>query len=177
MRPLRMVRSAVKAMAGALGVRLPREPWPGAEVRTGVFVSVPEHCELGEGSILYDQCHIVCDHGQFKMGKHSHLSVGVYVNAAWGRVTIGDGVAVGPRAVILAFSNHYEKGKAIADVRRVGDVTIGGDVFIGAAAVILPAVTIGDGAVVGAGAIVTRDVAPYTIVAGNPARVIKARER
>jgi phosphonate metabolism protein (transferase hexapeptide repeat family) len=54
-------------------------------------------------------------------------------------------------------------------------VTIGNDVWIGHGVTILPGVTVGDGAVVGAGAVVSKDVAPYTIVGGVPARVIKRR--
>jgi phosphonate metabolism protein (transferase hexapeptide repeat family) len=59
--------------------------------------------------------------------------------------------------------------------RRSHPVVIGHDVWIGHGVVILPGRTIGTGAIVGAGAVVTRDVAPYTIVAGNPARVIRRR--
>jgi phosphonate metabolism protein (transferase hexapeptide repeat family) len=54
-------------------------------------------------------------------------------------------------------------------------VTIGHDVWIGHGAIILPGVTIGDGAVIGAGSVVTKDVAPYAIVAGNPARKLRDR--
>lgn len=54
-----------------------------------------------------------------------------------------------------------------------GGVRIEDDCWIGAGAIILNGVTIGKGSVVGAGAVVTKDVAPYTIVAGNPARKIK----
>ncbi|MEW5726856.1 MAG: DapH/DapD/GlmU-related protein, partial [Pseudomonadota bacterium] len=54
-------------------------------------------------------------------------------------------------------------------------VRIGNDVWIGAAAMILDGVTIGDGAVVAAGAVVTREVPPYAIVGGNPAKVIRYR--
>lgn len=61
------------------------------------------------------------------------------------------------------------------DWRRQHKVTIGHDVWIGHGAVILPGVTIGTGAVVGAGAVVSKDVAPYTIVGGVPARVIRRR--
>jgi virginiamycin A acetyltransferase len=55
------------------------------------------------------------------------------------------------------------------------DTVIGHDVWIGHAALILPGVTIGSGAIIGAGAVVTRDVASYSIVAGNPARLIRQR--
>lgn len=58
---------------------------------------------------------------------------------------------------------------------RRSRITIGNDVWIGQDAMILGGVTIGDGAIVGAGSLVTRDVAPYTIVAGNPASVIRTR--
>ncbi|MDZ7588216.1 MAG: CatB-related O-acetyltransferase [Parasphingorhabdus sp.] len=56
-----------------------------------------------------------------------------------------------------------------------GTVTIGNDVWIGRRATVLSGVTIGDGAVIGAGSVVTKDVAPYAIVAGNPAKFIRKR--
>jgi len=56
-----------------------------------------------------------------------------------------------------------------------GDTVIGNDVWIGSEAIIMPGVSIGDGAVIGTRAVVTRDVAPYAIVAGNPARTIRSR--
>jgi phosphonate metabolism protein (transferase hexapeptide repeat family) len=59
--------------------------------------------------------------------------------------------------------------------RRAQAVTIGHDVWIGHGAIVLPGRTIGTGAVVGAGTVVTKDIAPYTIVAGNPARIIRQR--
>ncbi len=54
-------------------------------------------------------------------------------------------------------------------------MTIGHDVWIGHGAVVMPGVTVGTGAIIGAGAVVTKDVEPYTIVAGVPARVIRRR--
>src|SRR5262249_49672325 len=59
--------------------------------------------------------------------------------------------------------------------RRAHHVVIGHDVWIGHGAIILPGRTVGTGAVVAAGAVVTKDVGPYAIVAGNPARVIRQR--
>ena len=59
--------------------------------------------------------------------------------------------------------------------RRENRVTIGHDVWIGHGATVLPGVTVGNGAVIGAGAVVSKDVAPYTIVGGVPARLIRER--
>jgi phosphonate metabolism protein (transferase hexapeptide repeat family) len=59
--------------------------------------------------------------------------------------------------------------------RRGNAVTIGHDVWIGHGAIVLPGVTVGTGAVIGAGSVVTRDVPPYTIVAGSPAKPIRRR--
>ena len=62
-----------------------------------------------------------------------------------------------------------------ADLPLKGDTVIGNDVWIGQNAVILPGVHIGDGAIIGANSVVGCDVAPYTIVIGNPARLLRHR--
>lgn len=61
------------------------------------------------------------------------------------------------------------------DLRHKGDTVVGNDVWFGHNAVVMPGVKIGDGAIIGAFAVVTKDVPPYTIVAGNPAKVIRQR--
>lgn len=74
-----------------------------------------------------------------------------------------------------AYFDDADDDAAFFDWRRSTPVTIGHDVWIGHGAIILPGRSIGTGAVVAGGAIVTKDVAPYTIVAGNPARLIRPR--
>lgn len=75
------------------------------------------------------------------------------------------------------FGNGWERGFDVstwADAQK-GDTVIGHDVWIGYGAVIMPGIKIGHGAIVAAKAVVSRDVPPYAIVAGNPARVVKMR--
>ncbi len=85
---------------------------------------------------------------------------------------------------VLAFNKYtlIEKEKVIDNIEKVRsdtskkkNIVIGNDVWIGNGAIVLGGVTIGDGAVIGAGAVVTKDVPPYAIVGGNPARIIKYR--
>jgi maltose O-acetyltransferase len=81
-------------------------------------------------------------------------------------------VSIGPEASILTLG-HDPQSPDFAD--RGGAVTIGDRAWIGFRALVLPGVTIGEGAVIAAGAVVTKDVPPYTIVGGNPAREIGQR--
>jgi len=74
------------------------------------------------------------------------------------------------------FSEKFRQVKHInGHPRTKGDIIIGNDVWIGYEALIMSGVTIGDGAVIGARAVVVKDIPPYTIAAGNPAKVIRAR--
>ena len=70
-------------------------------------------------------------------------------------------------------ANIFKKAKN--GFETVGNTIIGNDVWIGSEAMIMPGITIGDGAVIAARALVTKDVAPYTVVGGNPAILIKSR--
>ncbi|MFH8250739.1 acyltransferase [Microbacterium sp. B2969] len=90
-----------------------------------------------------------------------------------GGLTIGEGCDVSAGAQIYTHSTAKRcvSGRSYATIDRA-PVTIGDRVFIGAGAIVNMGVTIGDEAVIGAGAVVTDDVAPRTVVAGVPARVI-----
>lgn len=84
-------------------------------------------------------------------------------------ITIGENFISSANSVILAHDaslyNHIKK-------HRIEEVKIGDNVFLGYGAIVLPGINIGDGAIIGAGSVVTKDVLPYTIVAGNPAKQI-----
>jgi maltose O-acetyltransferase len=93
-----------------------------------------------------------------------------------GDIEIGDDVLIGPKVVIWG-RDHGTSRKACMNSQPhvVEKITIGDDVWIGANVTILKGVTIGTGAIIAAGAVVVKDVAPYSIVGGCPARHIKDR--
>jgi acetyltransferase-like isoleucine patch superfamily enzyme len=126
-------------------------------IADSVSIVFPAHVEVGS---------------RVSVGPHARLWA-----SANARLTIGNDVLIGPNVTIVT-ANH---GFAARDV-RVGDqpqteldVRIGRDAWIGANAVILPGIAIGEGAVIAAGSVVNRDVAPYAIVGGVPARPIGER--
>lgn len=93
-------------------------------------------------------------------------------------VRIGSNVMMGPDVLAIGQSHKFDSIET--PMRLQGDmppypVTIEDDVWIGARVIILPGVTVCKGAIIGAGAVVTRDVPPYAICVGNPARVVRYR--
>ena len=70
---------------------------------------------------------------------------------------------------------EYCTVEMLFDVEKKGPTIVGNDVWLGYQSLIMPGVTIGDGAIVGSRSVVTKDVEPYTIVAGSPAKVIRKR--
>ncbi|EAZ96272.1 putative acyl transferase protein [Flavobacteria bacterium BAL38] len=111
-----------------------------------------------------------------KLGDHVDLAWGVLITTGGG-VEIGDRTLIGYRTQILS-ANHVipsNKGKIFGAGHTPAKVVIKNDVWIGANCVIVAGVTIGEGAVVAAGSVVTKDVKPFTIVGGVPAKLIKER--
>lgn len=141
-------------------------------IRIGNNVSIREFAwiqatsvldELGVGLVIGDNTYI---------GPRSILGAG-------GGITIGENVAIGAGANILAENHEFrDPARPIHQqgVTRRG-IVIEEDVWIGNGVTVLDGVRIGEGAVVGAASVVTKDVAPRVIVVGNPARVVGHREQ
>ena len=91
-----------------------------------------------------------------------------------GRLVLGDRVSIGPGVIIVLNSGANASRIRSKMTEKEAVVEIGPDAWIGAGAIILPSVKVGEGAVIGAGSVVTKDVEPHVVVAGNPARMIKA---
>lgn len=110
------------------------------------------------------------------IGSDVDLALDVLITTSGG-VYIGDRTLVGYRTQIIS-GNHRipaNKGQIFGSGHEYKKVTIEQDCWIGANCTIMPGVTIGTGSVVAAGSIVTKDVAPFSIVAGVPAKLIKTR--
>lgn len=109
-------------------------------------------------------------------GKNIHLGKNVFINSGCkfqdqGGTFLGDRCLIGHNVVIATLNHHLDPGQRSSMIPQ--SVRVGNDAWIGSGAIILPGVSVGEGAVVAAGAVVTKDVAPRTVVAGNPAKPIK----
>ena len=140
----------------------------------GRYTEVAERCVMQE-TFLDDYSYIMQDGITWaaRIGKFANIAAHVRINATNHPVE---------RATLHHFtyrSNDYwpeeARDESFFDWRRENSVAIGHDVWIGHGATILPGVKVGNGAVIGSGAVVSRDVEPYTIVGGVPARLIRRR--
>ena len=113
---------------------------------------------------------------EIELGDHSGIGINASIS---GKVVIGDHVMMGPNCTIYTRNHVFDRTDIPMDQQGFyphKPVVIEDDVWIGGQVIILPGVVIGTGSIVGAGAVVTKDVPPYAIVGGNPAKVIKYRK-
>lgn len=130
--------------------------YPSSDIRSKVSV--------GKGSYINGKIRIVGG-AEVRIGKYCAMGSDIHI--------ISSNHDIAHANLQYMFANRYIK-KSVVDVSE-GPVVIGNNVWVGDLAIILPGVRIGDGAVVAAGSVVTKDVEPFSVVAGNPAKLIKYR--
>jgi acetyltransferase-like isoleucine patch superfamily enzyme len=159
----------------------------------------PERIHFGERVTVEDQVHLDARGAGIRAGAgaqlcfgsylknetpegYIHIGEGTYIGAhsvIYGHrgLEIGDHVLIAPQALIVPYQHNFEsKEKLICEQGgQMEKVVIEDDVYMGMAVRVLSGVCIGRGAVVGAGAVVTKNVPPYVVVAGVPARVLRYR--
>jgi acetyltransferase-like isoleucine patch superfamily enzyme len=128
---------------------------------------------FGSGTSVQCGCRFL-NGRRVSLGARVVVNFGCLFDGRHYRIEVGDDASIGPEATILTLG-HDPNARDFA--LEGGDVRIGRRAWIGYRAIVLPGVEIGEGAVVAAGAIVTRNVAPFTIVAGVPARAVGERRR
>jgi len=144
----------------------------------------PDHLEIGKNVLIQRNCHFHCGglswskgRGRIIVGDNCWFSENNVLYGAGG-IEIDKSTGTAPGVMIFSSRDNYSLKYARLPniVHQFGKVIIGAYVRIFTNVIIAPGVTIGEGAVIGAGSIVTKDVPPWVIAIGNPARVIRRRE-
>lgn len=146
------------------------------ESKLGAWTEVGDRCvfnhvTLGDYSYVERDCDLMYTH----IGRFTSIAASVRINPSnhpWWRPTLHH---FSYRPGKFGFATDQAVDESVFTWRAEDRVDIGHDVWIGHGAIVLPGVTIGNGAIVGAGSVVTKDVASYTIVVGNPARPLRPR--
>lgn len=153
------------------------------DVIFGSLAYADSGCELETPCRIWERAKLI----KSKMGKHSYCGSGsIFVHATVGRFcSIGNEVIIGtwshPTHLVSTYPGFYSANQHTINIRRddtideINPVTIGSDVWVGHRAIIFGGITVGDGAIIASGAVVTKDVEPYAIVGGVPARILKKR--
>ena len=115
-----------------------------------------------------------CDYGyNIRLGHRCFINYNcVFLDCA--PIEIGDDLQMAPAVQLYAATHPLDRATRAAGLEYARPIRIGSGVWIGGGAIVLPGITISDGAVIGAGSVVTRDVPADTVVAGNPARIIRS---
>ncbi len=148
-----------------------------AIIEDGVLIFHPQNIHIGNNVYIG---HNSILHGYHKnsifIGDHTWIGQGCFFHGAGG-IRIGNAVGIGPMVKILTSVHREEKlSKPIIFCNlEFDEVAIEDGCDIGLGSIILPGVKIGEGSIVGAGSVVTDDIPPYSVFAGNPAKLLRKR--
>ncbi len=144
----------------------------------GVVILGFKNISLGRGVALNRYASLTADRGSISLGDNVYVGDFCTISGDDGEVTIGNNVLIAAYTLIQAANHNFDRlDIPIMDQgHEPSFVHIEDDVWIGASCVICPGVRIGTGAVVGAGAVVTKDVPPFAVTGGVPAKVIRYRK-
>ncbi|MDR1367773.1 MAG: acyltransferase [Candidatus Accumulibacter sp.] len=151
----------------------------GIHFKEGVDLAVGHHSII-EGDVFFEK-----ENASLRVGDRTFIGASIFSCAE--KIQIGNDVLIAFGVVIADHDSHaidfahrqndvrlWHEGKKDWTHVKTAPVIVGDKAWIGMNALILEGVTVGEGAIIGAGAVVTRDVPQWTLVAGNPARVIRA---
>lgn len=135
--------------------------------------------QVGSGCVYQSLSSTFVSAEKISLGANVHIGPSALLDAA-GEIFIDDGTILAPEVKLFSRTHNFDQNvQALPfdNVMFVAPVRIGRYVWIGTRAIVLPGVTIGDGAVVGAGSVVSKDVPKCAVAVGNPARIVRFRDR
>lgn len=155
-----------------------------AEIAPSCWFSSQAHVDaeygsvrIGEKCTLHRYSMIVANGGPISIGAGCSLNPYAILYSGKAGLSIGENVRIAAHVVVIPENHVYSKPDVPIRFQGMSSlgVSIGSDVWIGTGAKILDGVNVGDGCVIGANAVVTRDLPPYSVAVGIPARVVKSR--
>lgn len=140
-------------------------------------VQLSSRIGFGPGTTVRQYALLTTSGGHITLGRGCEVAQFAIIAVKTKDVRIGDYVRIGQHVNIVASNRNYKRRDILIVRQGITErgITIASDVWIGAGSIITDGVTIGEGAVVAAGAVITKDVPPYSVVAGVPAKVIGER--
>lgn len=139
-------------------------------------INIGERCSIAPGAVIQ---------GNVEIGNDCSVQINSIIigygteEKPEGKIRIGNHVRIAPNVMILGANHNFEDGNRPIHEQGLTfkTITIEDDVWIAGRVNIMAGVTIGKGSVIGAGSVVTKDIEPYSIAVGVPAKVIKKREK
>jgi galactoside O-acetyltransferase len=148
------------------------------KIEEGVTIYGFENIELGKNITFAKNSYIYAHDGGFlKIGNNFSMNTNSQLGASFGKIVIGDNCAIAPNCVLRASNHNFERVDIpfLEQGHLYGEITLEDDVWIASNSVITANTKIGKSSIIGAGSVVTKDVEPFSIVGGVPAKLIKKR--
>lgn len=171
-----MIKKGCLFLYYTIGKNLPNSHVPGGRIFSFFRVALLKQVFPETGNKVTLEGGTFFGNGRdIEIGNHVEINEDCWIR----NVKIGNDVMIGPRVMILNYGHVYNSliiPMIDQGIQSYPQTEIGNDVWVGANAIILPGKKIGTGSIIAAGSVVVKDVEPFSIVGGNPAKVIRKRK-
>jgi galactoside O-acetyltransferase len=148
-------------------------------ISQGVTIKGFKNISIGANARFQAASYVHAIDASLTIGKDFILGTNSRLDAVRGDIKIGDYCMIAPNCVLRPDNHNFERTDVPIMMQgyNIGEINMADDVWIGANSVILKDVTIGQGSIIAAGSVVTNNVKPWSIAAGNPAKIVKKNRK